>query len=199
MTQRAAFLDRDGTIIEDVHFLTRPEDIRLLPGVASALKRLRDAGYLLIIVSNQSAVARGMIAKDEMWRIHGRLEELLQTQGVLLDAAYYCPHHPEGQAKAYAQSCGCRKPQPGMLLQAAAEHDIDLRRSAMVGDSERDIEAGRRAGCMTVLVRPGKFSAETTADCLARDLADAADLILDWTGRKCGRTPNLGDDDGTDQ
>ena len=169
----AAFLDRDGTLIEDVNFLTRAEDIRLLPGSIEGMKRLREAGYLLVIVSNQSSVARGMITEPELWRIHARLEQVLAEDGLTLDAAYYCPHHPEGALPEYAKGCDCRKPKPGMLLQAAKEHHIALTRSVMIGDSERDIQAGRAAGCRTVRISPGNRS-DAAADFTVRDLAEAA-------------------------
>ena len=174
----AAFLDRDGTIIEEVNYLTRPEDLRLEPGALDALRRLREAGYLLIVVTNQSAVARGMITERELASLHGLLERKLAQGGVRLDGIYYCPHHPDSDLAEYAASCDCRKPEPGMLLRAAADLGVDLGRSVMFGDSERDVEAGRRAGCRTALLHHGSPPAGTEADLSAVGLADAVARLL---------------------
>ena len=174
----AAFLDRDGTIVEEVNYLTRAEDMRLESGALAALRRLREAGYLLIVVTNQSAVARGMIAEAELAALHERLEGMLAEEGVRLDAIYYCPHHPESDRPEYARSCECRKPEPGMLLRAAAELGVDLPRSVMFGDSERDVEAGRRAGCRTALLHHGRPPSAASADLSAVDLADAVAQLL---------------------
>jgi D-glycero-D-manno-heptose 1,7-bisphosphate phosphatase len=173
--RRAVFLDRDGTIIEDVSYLRRARDVRLLPGAAEALKLLRQAGFLLLVVSNQSAVARGWLTEPDLMDVQGEVERALEAQGAGLDGFYYCPHLPEGTVQQYARECDCRKPEPGMLLRAAGERNVDVRRSYAVGDSERDVEAGRRAGCSTILIGRG---ASSTADLIARDLREAADLIL---------------------
>jgi len=173
---RAVFLDRDGTIVEDVGYLRRVEDIRLLPGAAEALNRLKAAGFLLVIVTNQSAVARGWLTERELLTIEGELEARLRRLGAAIDAFYYCPHLPEGEAAPYARRCSCRKPAPGMLTRAAGEMGIALSASWMVGDSERDVEAGRRAGCRTVLL--GRAGREV-ATFAAKNLAQAAQLILE--------------------
>lgn len=162
--------------MEDVDYLTRTEQLRLLPGAAEALRLLHAAGYLLIVVTNQSAIARGWLTEEGLQNIHARLEELLGEQGAVVDAWYYCPHLPNGQVQQYAGECSCRKPEPGLLQRAAREWDVALGRSWAVGDSERDVEAGRRAGCRTVLLGG---EAVPTADALAPDLLGAARLILD--------------------
>ncbi|GAG11552.1 unnamed protein product, partial [marine sediment metagenome] len=148
-TNRAVFLDRDGTIVEDVGYLRATDDIRILPGAAEALTRLKEAGFLLLIVTNQSAVARGWLTEDAMLEIEREIERLLEREGAVVDGFYYCPHLPEGTVSRYARVCGCRKPQPGLLERAARGWDVNLARSYAVGDSERDVEAGRRAGCRT--------------------------------------------------
>lgn len=174
-TRRAVFLDRDGTIIEDADYLTGPEQIRILPGVPKALRRLREAGFLLVVVTNQSAIARGLLTEEKLALIHAELDRRLAAEGAAVDAYYHCPHLPEGTVERYARACDCRKPAPGLLVRAAQEWGIDLARSHAVGDAERDVEAGRRAGCCTVLIGGGR-SAHAQAH--AGDLAGAADIIL---------------------
>lgn len=150
--RRAVFLDRDGTINEECDYLFRAEDCRFIPGVVNAVKRLNDAGFLVVVVTNQSGVARGYYGADDIVALHGWMAGQLAASGAHVDAWYFCPHHPEyGDIK----DCDCRKPFPGMLLQAAAEHGIDLTSSWMVGDKIADIEAGNAAGCHPLLVRTG--------------------------------------------
>lgn len=141
--KQAIFLDRDGTIMVDVGYPNRAEQVELLPGVADALKTFRDHGYMIIVVSNQSGVGRGYMTPDDVSIVHQRLLSLLSESGVSLDEAYYCPHAPE-------ENCDCRKPSPAMIFDAAKKFDIDLSRSFMIGDREVDIETGKRAGCKTV-------------------------------------------------
>ena len=142
---KAVFLDRDGTIIEDKHYLADPAGVVLLPGVVEALRLLQDAGYLLIVVSNQSGVGRGYFSEESMAAVQQRVEELLDEEGIVLDAFKYCPHSPDDR-------CACRKPKPGMLLEAAAEFDVALPESASIGDRTRDAEAGLAAGCAPNIV-----------------------------------------------
>lgn len=151
--RRAVFLDRDGVLIRDVDHLTAASQIEILPGVPAALRRLRDAAWTIVVVTNQSVVARGLVTEAELRRIHRVLEAQLRGCGASLDAVYYCPHHPEGAVARYRVICDCRKPEPGLLLRAAADLGIDLVASVMVGDTASDIEAGRRAGCRTILIR----------------------------------------------
>lgn len=164
----AIFLDRDGTVIQEVDFLLKEEDVALLPGAAEAIRLCRTRGYLVIVVTNQSAVARGLITESDLAKINKRMEELLAAEGATVDALYYCPHHPDEGLGPYRRDCECRKPRPGMLLQAAAEHEIDLHSSVMVGDSLRDVEAGHRAGCEAALVLTG-YGEEQQGTAFAQD------------------------------
>lgn len=157
---RAAFLDRDGTIIDDPGYLADPEGVRLLPRAADAIAALADAGYLIVIVTNQSGLARGLFSEDTLAAIHQRLRLRLRDAhpAARIDAIYHCPHLPPdpGQPETpLRRACPCRKPAPGMLLRAAAEHNIDLAASVTIGDSPRDVEAGQAAGCgAALLLRP---------------------------------------------
>jgi len=160
LMKAAVFLDRDGVLVEDVHLLSKPADIRVPDAVPAALVQLRDAGVLLFVVSNQTVVARGILAESAMKSLHREIEVVLQDTGApALDGFYYCPHHPQATVTAYRVDCDCRKPRPGLLLRAAAEHDIDLARSFMIGDRMTDIIAGASAGCRTVLVETGQHLA----------------------------------------
>ena len=154
--QKAIFLDRDGTINEYVEFLTDIKEFRLLDGVAEAIRKINASGYLAIVVTNQPIIARGEVSFTELQEIHNKMETLLGAEGAYIDAIYFCPHHPdkgfEGERVEYKISCDCRKPKPGMLLKAAEDFNIDLSRSWMVGDGKNDVEAGKNAGCKTVLI-----------------------------------------------
>lgn len=177
----AVFLDRDGTIIRDVNYLRTADQIELLPGVPDALRQLRSGGFLLVLVTNQSAVARGYVTEDDVRAVHDALQALLRPHGAQMDAIYYSPYLPEGTVPQYARRSECRKPAPGMLLQAARELNIDLTRSYMVGDKDTDVEAGRRANCRTVLL--GSPGGQVQPDLIARDLPHAAAIILEETRR----------------
>ena len=157
---RAVFLDRDGTIIEDVHYLADPDHIRWLPGAIEALKLIADHGFLLVVITNQSGVARGFFGEELIKTVHARLESELEALGVRVAGWYYCPHHPSEGRPPYRQECGCRKPRPGMVLRAARELGIDLSRSYTVGDSLRDVECGLNAGTSPILVETGKGTEE---------------------------------------
>ena len=154
--QKAIFLDRDGTINKYVGFLRKEEEFELLPGVAEAVKKINESGYLAIVVTNQPVIARGEVMFEGLETIHNKMETLLGKEGAYLDAIYFCPHHPhsgyEGEVKELKIDCDCRKPKPGMLLIAAEDLNIDLSQSYMVGDGENDIKAGKAAGCKTVLL-----------------------------------------------
>lgn len=152
---RAIFLDRDGTLVEARHYPSRPEELVIYPGVPDALRRLQTAGFRLVLVTNQSGLAHGYFSQDDLDRMHDYLTGELGRAGVSLSAIYVCPHHPEGRIPELAIACDCRKPRPGLLLQAAAGLDLDLRQSWLVGDILDDVEAGNRAGCRTVLVDLG--------------------------------------------
>ena len=188
---KAVFLDRDGVLISDVHLLTRTEQITILPNVASALRDLARAGWKLMVASNQTVVARGLVSEVEVGEIHRTICSAIVAQGgAQIDAWYYCPHHPQATVTAYRADCDCRKPRPGLLLRAAVEHDVDLARSFMIGDRMTDIIAGASAGCRTVLVETGQHLApliETSdsiddsilPDHTCASLAEAARWILE--------------------
>ncbi len=175
---KAAFIDRDGVINEERGYVHRVEDFVLLPGVVEGLALLRDAQFRLVVVTNQAGIARGYYGLDAVDRLHRHMRALLAAGGVHLDAIYFCPHHPEGAVAAYATECACRKPAPGMLMQAAAELDLHLPASVLIGDKLSDIQAGRRAGVgMTALVESGHAlddAARAQADIVAPDLLQAA-------------------------
>jgi histidinol-phosphate phosphatase family protein len=153
-TRRAILLDRDGVIVRDTGYIRAPAGLELLPGAAESIARLRAAGYLCIVVSNQSGVARGIMTMDEMLAVQRALDEMLAPRGAALDAAYFCPHHPTEGSPPFRTDCPCRKPKPGLILRAAREWAIDLGKSWMIGDSERDAQAGRFAGVKSLLVGP---------------------------------------------
>jgi D-glycero-D-manno-heptose 1,7-bisphosphate phosphatase len=152
MSDKAIFLDRDDTLIEDKGFINNPEQVRLLDGVPEALIQLKDLGYKLIVVTNQSGIAHGIVTEKDLGEVHDRLKQLLADKNAYLDRIYYCPYHPEGIVPKYRKESDMRKPSPGMLLKAADEMDIDLGQSWCVGSNSRDIEAGIRAGCKTILI-----------------------------------------------
>lgn len=186
----AVFLDRDGVLVEDADLLTRPEQLRLLPGVPGALNELSRGGFALVVVTNQPVVARGLATVTQVEEVNRRLEELIrQAGGPALDGLYFCPHHPRATLPEWRADCKCRKPRPGLLLWAARDLDLNLKACFMVGDRITDIIAGARAGCLTALVQTGKHldkSIETSEpldtsirpDHLCADLAAAAQWIL---------------------
>lgn len=168
--QKAVFLDRDGTINKYVGFLRDIADFELLPGVAEAIKKINASGYLAIVVTNQPVIARGEVTREELQLIHNKMETLLGAEGAYLDAIYYCPHHPhkgyEGEIPELKIDCECRKPKPGMLLKAAADFNIDLANSWMIGDGENDIKAGKAAGCKTALIGKGDYGQDMAVESL---------------------------------
>lgn len=155
--QKAVFLDRDGVINRYVGFLRNINEFELLPGVAEAIQKINESGYLCIVVTNQPVIARGEVTVAELDEIHNKMETLLGLKGCYVDAIYYCPHHPhkgyEGEVPELKIDCECRKPKPGMLLKAAVDFNIDLGNSWMVGDGENDMKAGKKAGCKTAYIR----------------------------------------------
>jgi D-glycero-D-manno-heptose 1,7-bisphosphate phosphatase len=176
--RRAVFLDRDGTLNVDTGYVASASDVRLIPGAAQGAKRLADAGYALVIASNQSGVARGMMTEAMADAVDARLLELLREHGVSIEASYRCPHLPGGEVQRYAVECECRKPKPGMLVQAARELGLDLASSWMVGDGERDVEAGLAAGTRAVLIGGhDEHAADAARVYRAKDLLDAACII----------------------
>ncbi|MFL5244220.1 MAG: D-glycero-alpha-D-manno-heptose-1,7-bisphosphate 7-phosphatase [Gemmataceae bacterium] len=183
MRNRAVFLDKDGTLIEDVPYNVDPRHMRLLPGAIDGLRKLDAASYQLIVISNQSGVARGHFPIDALIPVEDRLRELLAEASVPLTGVYFCPHHPDGVVADYSVSCFCRKPESGLILQAADEHAVDLTRSWLIGDILDDIQAGNGAGCKTVLINNGHetewlFSRQRRPFHVAVDLSEAADMVL---------------------
>jgi len=182
--KRAVFLDRDGTINVEKDYLFRPEEFEFIPGVPEAIRRLRERGFLVFVVTNQSGVARGYFTLEAVNHLHDHIQQQLRILGTEIDGFFICPHHPtEGQG-AFRRDCECRKGQPGMLLQAAAEHSVDLGNSFMVGDKMADLEAGRAAGCHPLLVLTGygekelAKGARTLAESFFEDLPAAVEYIL---------------------
>lgn len=159
--QKAIFIDRDGTINKYVGFLRNIDNFELLPGVSEAIKKINNSGYLTIVVTNQPVIARGEVSIDELDNIHNKLETLLGKEGAYIDGLYYCPHHPdkgfEGEIPELKINCNCRKPKPGMILEAASRFNINISESWMVGDSENDVKTGKNAGCHTALIGNDEF------------------------------------------
>jgi D-glycero-D-manno-heptose 1,7-bisphosphate phosphatase len=172
---KAIFLDRDGVInrkaITEDDYVTSWEEMEILPGVPEAIAHINRAGFQVIIVTNQRSIAKGLITAADLESIHLHLSEYLLSKGATIDAIYYCPHELE-------PPCGCRKPEPGMLFNAAGEHNIDLAASWMIGDSEKDVDAGRRAGCKTARIAPESKSMTSKADIVASTLLAAVHKIL---------------------
>ena len=182
MSNKAIFLDRDDTLIEDPGFISHPDQVKLLDGVDKSLIELRAMGYKLIVVSNQSGVARGIVSEEVLGEIHDRLKQLLAEKGAPLDRIYYCPYHPDGVIEKYRKESDRRKPNPGMLLAAADEMDIDLTQSWMIGNSSRDVEAGLQAGCKTILTNhPSHYKqhklGEPNPDYRAVNIKEAVNII----------------------
>ena len=190
MTRPAVFLDRDGTIIEDVGFLRDVSQIDLLPWSADAIRQLNEAGYVVVVVTNQSGVGRGYFDEAHVLATHAALDAALTEQGARIDAFYYCPHFPASADTRYGFVCDCRKPGSGMLRRAAEERGLDLSESWMVGDWWRDVQAGAGAGARTILIRSGR-SAEhrpepadaPRPDAILNNLMEAAAWILRSSSR----------------
>jgi D-glycero-D-manno-heptose 1,7-bisphosphate phosphatase len=180
---KAIFLDKDGTLIEDVPYNVNPDLIVLKPNALEGLKAMQDAGFELIVISNQAGVARGYFQESALPGVWNKLSLLVAEAGIRFKAFYYCPNHPEGTVAPYNISCNFRKPKPGMLLQAAEEHQVDLSQSWMIGDILHDVEAGKRAGCRSILVDNGgetewvKDNPYREPDYIVQDLKEAAALI----------------------
>ncbi len=184
MNDAAVFLDKDGTLIDDVPYNVDPDRVRLAPGVRSGLIRLHERGFRLIVVSNQGGIARGYFPEQALILVEDRLRDMLRRFGVPLAGFYYCPHDPNGRIRRYATSCTCRKPRPGLFQRAARLGRLDLRRSWCVGDILDDIEAGHAAGCRSVLVDNGnetrwELGENRVPDYIARDMDEAAGFIID--------------------
>lgn len=179
----AVFLDKDGTLIPDVPYNVDPELIVLQDNTIEGLKKLKAKGYLLIVISNQAGVARGLFKTEALDAVKEKLQQLMKSKGVELDGFYFCPHHPEGTIREYAVDCNCRKPKAGMFLRAAKDFDIDLSKSWMIGDILHDVEAGNSAGCKSILIDNGNetewyMNEFRKPDYMANNINDAANHIL---------------------
>jgi histidinol-phosphate phosphatase family protein len=152
---KAVFIDKDGTLIQNVPYNVDPDKVKLNSYAAEAIESFKANGFVVVVISNQSGVAWGYFEEDALKSINARIQELLLPANVAIDAFYYCPHHPDAQHERYAIKCSCRKPNPGMLLQAAVDLNIDLSLSWMIGDILHDVEAGNKAGCATILLDMG--------------------------------------------
>jgi len=181
MKRRALFLDRDGTLVHPSHYPSRPEQLQLYNNMAPELRILQAQGFCLVVITNQSGIARGYFTENDLADMHRYMRMQLAHMGVYHDAIYHCPHHPEGTIVALALHCECRKPQSGMLLRATMELDLDLYNSWCVGDILDDVEAGNRAGCRTVLVDLGTECKPTNVwrypSFVARDTCHALRII----------------------
>jgi len=184
---RAVFLDRDGTVNVEVGYLSDLGQLRLIAGAGAAIKRLHDAGFKVVLVTNQSGIARGYFAESFVHDTHALLQQMLQADGAKLDGIYYCPHHPTAGTLHYTMTCECRKPRTGLLERAAKDLDIDIKNSYVVGDKWSDIELGQRAGAHAVLVRtgyapddPGNVKPDRVRepDFTAHTIIEAADWII---------------------
>ena len=181
---RAVFLDRDGVITQEPpHYAHKLSQLRLISKSADAVRLLNESGFMVIIASNQAGIAHGYYPEEDAVLFNQAMKENLAKEGAYIDAIYYCPHHPEARIEAYRVDCNCRKPKPGMLKRAGKELNIDLKQSFLVGDKLSDIEAGKRAGCKTIIVKTGHAvdelkSNQIECDYIANDLYDAVEHIL---------------------
>ena len=175
----AVFLDRDGNLNEDLGYLGDPSRVCLLPGAAEAVRAIGDAGMHAVIITNQSGVARGLMDEHDVHAVNQRVVELLGAEGAHVDGVYYCPHHPEGSISAYRAACECRKPAPGLLYQAAAQLDVDLANSYVIGDKLSDVELAHAVGARGILVLTGYGREQLPADAARRRRIDfVADDVL---------------------
>lgn len=184
---KAVFLDRDGTVNEEVGYMVDIGKLRLIPGVGTAIRRLNNAGFKIVLVTNQSGVARGYFSESLVHEAHARMDSMLRSDGARIDAVYYCPHHPTAGSGAYTVDCNCRKPRTGLIDQAAKDLNIDISHSYMVGDKWSDVELGHRAGVRSVLVKSGfahddpgnkRTDPLKEPDFHAQDLSEAVDWII---------------------
>ena len=180
---KAVFLDRDGTIIEDTGYISSLQGVHFIPGSIEAIRQLNEAGYKVIVITNQSGIARNFFSEDMLQAIDKFIHKQVLIGGGHIDAFYYCPHHPEHGVYPYRRECDCRKPEPGLIKRGAREHHVDLNRSFMIGDHSCDIEAGQRAGLRTIFVTTGHGKKEQTKikkqpDHIAANLAGAVQWVI---------------------
>lgn len=188
----AVFLDRDGTINEQMGYINHICRFQLLPGAATAIKKLNDANIPVVVVSNQSGLARGYFPEELLVSVHDKMAGLLAEKGAHVDGIYYCPHHPEAKEERFRKACSCRKPKPGLVLQAAEEMQLDPRRSFVVGDRWSDIKTAANCGAQSILVRTGYGRGDEQyigpsqviqPDHKVEDLQEAVDVILSVMGK----------------
>ncbi len=178
MANRAVFIDRDGTMARDVKYCRRPEDFELFPNTARAIKLLNEHGFKVVVITNQSGIARGYFTEETLAQIHEKMKVELAKKDARIDGIYYCPHHPD-------DNCDCRKPRPKLVLRAAKDHDIELKQSFVVGDLEVDVGLGKAAGCITILLRDSlQEDTSISPDYIATDLMEAAQYVLRWKNNK---------------
>ncbi len=174
---KAVFLDRDGTLIYDRHYLKDPSDVSAIPGATDGCLALQEAGFKLIVITNQSGIGRGLLTETDFFDCESALEQIFADAGVQFSGHYFCPHHPKEAMGAYLKDCECRKPGAGMILQGAAHFNIDLNRSFMVGDKPSDVAAGRSAGCKTIHF--GSADPDPSADLHCTDFSELVLYILE--------------------
>jgi D-glycero-D-manno-heptose 1,7-bisphosphate phosphatase len=196
MNRQAIFLDKDGTLIKNVPYNVDPAKITLCAGALTGLKLLYDASYPLFVISNQSGIARGYFSEADLLAVEQCLQSHLAVAELSLSGFYYCPHLPDGSVPAYAIECNCRKPRPGLLQQAARDHAIDLTQSWFIGDILHDVEAGRAAGCRTILIDNGnetewQLSPQRLPHHVVADLQEAAQIILAIDRNKINKLENF--------
>ncbi|MDQ5984381.1 MAG: Histidine biosynthesis bifunctional protein HisB [Syntrophus sp. SKADARSKE-3] len=187
--QRAVFLDRDGTINEEVGYLSNLDQLSIIPEAFEAVRLMNRRGFQVIVITNQSGIGRGYFDEAVVEGIHNHMRAVFLAEGAVIDYFYYCPHHPTKGRGVYLLACSCRKPEPGMLIRAAAERNIDLPSSYMIGDTLKDVLAGKRAGCKGILVETGygrdADTTETIPDYTAKDILDATLWILKDMDDEC--------------
>jgi D-glycero-D-manno-heptose 1,7-bisphosphate phosphatase len=188
--RKAVFFDRDGTINEEVGYIKDLSNLRLIKNASSSIKKIRDKGFLAILITNQSGPARGYYNEEWVKTLNNRIQELLLSEGTELDKMYYCPHLPDGIVPEYSIECNCRKPKIGLFLKAKEDFNIDLKSSYMIGDKATDVDAGHNAGTKSILLKTGygkdvldgKYQFVPNADYIAEDINDAIDWILKTEG-----------------
>lgn len=180
---KAVFLDRDRTIIEDTDgYPGDPKQIAIIDGAAEAIKKLNESGFKVIVITNQSGVGRGYFPEQTVHDIHKKMTGLLSKAGARIDDIFYCPHHPEAKIAEYRVKCTCRKPLPGLILEAITKYNIDPSKSYIIGDEERDVAAGKTAGCKTILL--SSLKQQTNSNFQARNLKEAVNIITAKTSTK---------------
>ncbi|MCF6147561.1 MAG: HAD family hydrolase [Candidatus Kuenenia sp.] len=180
---KAVFLDRDGTIVAHIPYLNSPRQLKLLPHAVEGIRLFKEHGYLVIVVTNQSGIARGYFDEESLMQIHDKLKKILTQEKAEVDDIYYCPHYAEGIVEQYKVHCECRKPRPKMLFDAAKQYNIDLSQSIMIGDSQVDVLVGKEAGCKSIFIRDANQVSNGGlhfgADYVVKDLLEAALLVIE--------------------